>query len=213
MTAARPLLDPFGDVAPALRALSGTETPLRRAVAAIGRPHIRRREGGFEGLFRIIIEQQVSVPSAQAIWKRVGEGLDRASPASVDAAGEAGLTALGLSRPKARYVLGLVAAVQQGRLCFETLPSMPDDAAAEALTALKGIGPWTAAIYLLFCEGRVDIWPRNDVALLRAYEAASDTACTQKALDLHAQNWAPHRGIAAHILWTYYAHIRGRTPI
>lgn len=209
----RAALDPFGDVTPALRALSRKEPALRRAVAAVGRPHIRRREGGFEGLFRIIVEQQVSVPSAQAIWKRVGEGLDRSCPVSVGCAGEEGLCALGLSRPKARYVAGLADAVRSGALSFDAVAALPDDEAAEALIALKGVGPWTAAIYLLFCEGRVDIWPQNDVALLRAYEAASGAAWTQKAFDAQAEAWAPWRGVAAHVLWTYYAHLKGRTPI
>lgn len=212
-TAPREALDPFGDVTPALRALSRREPALKRAVAAIGRPHIRRREGGFEGLFRIIVEQQVSVASAQAIWKRVGEGIDRTCPASVGRAGVDGLCALGLSRPKARYVAGVADAVRSGNLCFQTIAAQSDAAAGEALVALKGVGPWTAAIYLLFCEGRVDIWPANDVALLRAWEAASGGDATQKALDAHAQAWAPHRGIAAHILWTYYAHLKGRAPI
>lgn len=206
-------LDPFGDVTPALRALSRQEPALKRAIAAIGLPHIRRREGGFEGLFRIIVEQQVSVASAQAIWKRVGAGIDRTCPASVGRAGVDGLAALGLSRPKARYVAGLAQAARDGAISFEALGAMPDAAAAGALIALKGVGPWTAAIYLLFCEGRVDIWPSNDVALLRAYEAADGAEWTQKAFDAKAQDWAPHRGIAAHILWTYYAHLKGRTPI
>lgn len=205
-------LDPFGDVSPALRMLSKRDAALKRAIGAIKRPHIRRREGGFEGLFRIIVEQQVSVSSAQAIWKRVGEGLDRTCPIAVGRAGVEGLRALGLSTPKARYVTGLAEAARDGALSFKGLGALSDDAAAEALTALKGVGPWTAAIYLLFCEGRTDIWPPNDVALLRAYETASGEECTQKALDAQAGRWAPHRGIAAHCLWTYYAHLKNRAP-
>lgn len=206
-------IDPFGDVTPALRRLSKRDIGLKRAIAAIKHPHIRRREGGFEGLFRIIVEQQVSVPSAQAIWKRVGDGLDRTCPVSVGRAGVEGLRALGLSAPKARYVIGLSEAARDGAISFDGLGALPDEGAAEALVALKGVGPWTAAIYLLFCEGRIDIWPPNDVALLRAYEAATGEDCGQKALDARASAWAPHRGIAAHCLWTYYAHLKGRTPI
>jgi DNA-3-methyladenine glycosylase II len=80
---------------------------------------------------------------------------------------------------------------------------------------LKGIGPWTASIYLLFCEGRIDIWPPGDVALLGAYAGARrrGPAPAMKDLDRKAAKWAPYRGLAAHILWTYYAHIRGRQPI
>lgn len=210
---AAPRLDVFGDVSPALRSLARREPALGRAIRAIGRPHIRRREGGFEGLFRIIVEQQVSAPSAQAIWARVGAGVDRACPVAVGALGIDGLRALGLSAPKARYVAGLAEVVRGGTLCFRTIAAASDEAAAEALVALKGIGPWTAAIYLLFCEGRVDIWPPNDVALLRAWEAATGANALQKELDGHAQRWAPYRGVAAHALWTYYAHLRNRAPI
>lgn len=206
-------LDPFGDVSDAVRALARRDAALARAIEAIGRPHIRRREGGFEGLFRIIVEQQVSVPSAQAIWKRVGEGVKRHCPVSVSAIGPDGLRALGLSTPKARYVSALAEGARAGTVSFDTLSALDDAEALAALVALKGVGPWTASIYLLFCEGRADIWPPNDVALLRAWEAASGSECAQKDLDAKAAEWAPFRGIAAHVLWTYYAVLKGRTPI
>lgn len=203
----------FSDVGAATRALSRKDAALKRAQAEIGAPHIRRREGGFEGLFRIIVEQQVSVPSAQAIWKRCREQLDCASPDAAIEAGEAGLKGVGLSAPKARYVLGLAEQVAAGAMDFSALRRMDDEGARETLVAVKGVGPWTAAIYLLFCEGRVDIWPPNDVALKHAYSAAAGRAFDQKSLDLRAAGFAPWRGVAAHILWTYYAHLRGRTPI
>jgi DNA-3-methyladenine glycosylase II len=90
-----------------------------------------------------------------------------------------------------------------------------DEAASLYLQTIKGIGPWTAAIYLLFCEGRVDIWPPGDVALLGAYAAMRKRGpkLVMKDFDARAQKWCPYRGIAAHVLWTYYAHIRGRAPI
>ncbi len=197
----------------ASRALSRKDAGLKRAGAAIGAPLIRRREGGFPGLFRIIVEQQVSVPSAQAIWKRCTDGVDCRSPAAVAALGADGLRALGLSTPKARYVCGIAEAASAGAIDFGGLPRLGDDEAAAALVALKGVGPWTASIYLLFCEGRVDIWPPNDVALKHAYNAASGVAVEQRALDESARDWAPYRGVAAHILWTYYAYLRGRTPL
>ncbi|MEK7265596.1 MAG: DNA-3-methyladenine glycosylase 2 family protein [Pseudomonadota bacterium] len=210
---AKPPIDVFSDVGAAQRSLARKSDALKRASKTIGRPLIRRREGGFAGLFRIIVEQQVSVPSAQAIWKRCVENLDCASPASALSAGEEGLRRLGLSSPKARYVLALAEAAQEGRLNFGALPPLSDDDAMKMLIALKGVGPWTASIYLLFCEGRVDIWPPNDVALKHAYNAAAGAEIDQKALDALASAWSPWRGVAAHILWTYYAHLRGRTPI
>lgn len=207
-------LDVFADVAPALRALGKQDAALARAIAAIKAPHIRRRAGGFEGLFRIIVEQQVSVPSAQAIWRRCCDA-SALTPQSALALGEAGLKALGLSGPKARYVLALAGAVDCGALDFGHVAAMRDDDAAAILCAVKGIGPWTAAIYLLFCDGRVDIWPRNDVALQAAYGAAAGLGgkIAGKDLDARAAAWTPYRGVAAHVLWTYYAHLRGRTPI
>ena len=211
--AKRATIDVFTDVSAATRALSRKDAALRRAHKAIGKPHIRRRERGFEGLFRIIVEQQVSVPSAQAIWKRCQAGLECASPESAIKIGEDGLKGLGLSTPKARYVLGLAEAASNGAIDFDGLQKLEDGEARETLIALKGIGPWTAAIYLLFCEGRVDIWPPNDVALKHAYSAAAGATFDQKELDQKAADWAPWRGVAAHILWTYYAHLRGRTPI
>lgn len=207
------LIDVFSDVGAASRALKRKDAALRRALLVIDKPVIRRREGGFCGLFRIIVEQQVSVPSAQAIWKRCQSGVDCASPDAVAALGADGLKKLGLSTPKARYVIGLAEAAASREVDFGSLPDLCDEDAAAALIALKGVGPWTASIYLLFCEGRVDIWPPNDVALKHAYNAAAGESLAQRELDRAAPAWSPWRGVAAHILWTYYAHLRGRAPI
>lgn len=208
-------LDVFGDTSDACAALAKKDTVLARALDAIGEPHIRRRPGGFEALFRIIVEQQVSVPSAQAIWARCQVGMDCADPAHALHHGEEGLKGFGLSTPKARYVTALADCWRAGGLSEEKLAQMTDAEAAAALQQIKGIGPWTAAIYLLFCEGRIDIWPPGDVALLGAYRAARlrGPEPDMKFLDSRAAKWRPYRGIAAHILWTYYARLRGRAPI
>lgn len=205
--------DETADVAPALRTLARRDRALREAIKAIGEPHIRRRPGGFGGLFRIIVEQQVSVPSAQAILARCAAGVDCASPRAVAALGAEGLRTLGLSGPKARYATDIAGVVLRGEFDFGALASLDDDAAMAQLCALRGVGPWTACIYLLFCDGRVDLWPPNDVALKAAYCAAAHAQTDQKSLDQGAVAWAPWRGVAAHVLWTYYAKIRGRTPI
>ena len=211
--------DVFGDTSAACAALARKDKALACALQAVERPHVRRRPGGFEGLFRIIVEQQVSAPSAQAIWARCREGLDPGDPAAALPLGVDGLKALGLSGPKARYVRGLAEAIESRALALDEIPGLDNEAAAAALQSVKGIGPWTAAIYLLFCEGRVDIWPQGDVALLGAYRAARREIRARgpvpdmARLDARARKWAPYRGVAAHILWTYYAHIRGRKPI
>lgn len=208
-------LDVFGDTSAACAALAAREPTMARALATIDAPHIRRRDSGFAGLFRIIIEQQVSVPSAQAILGRCVTALDPLTPELVRDAGAEKLKGLGLSGPKVRYILGLCDIVLSGALSFEAIAAMDDADALEKLQTIKGIGPWTASIYLLFCEGRADIWPPNDVALKHAYNAAKPRKpdYDQKTLDMRAARWAPYRGVAAHILWTFYADLRGRTPI
>ncbi len=209
------MTDVFSDTSAACGALAHKDKTLARALDAIGAPHIRRRPGGFEALFRIIVEQQVSVQSAQAIWARCLANVEPLRPARVLDLGEPGLRACGLSGPKIRYVLALADAVDGGAFDPAAVANMEDEDAAAALQSLKGIGPWTAAIYLLFCEGRIDIWPPGDVALLGAYKAARlrGPLPDMAAFDAKAARWRPWRGVAAHILWTYYAHIRGREPI
>ncbi|MEX0643820.1 MAG: hypothetical protein WD076_00800 [Parvularculaceae bacterium] len=208
-------IDPFGDVSKSCAALARRDGALKAAVKAIGKPHIRRRPGGFEGLFRIIVEQQVSVPSAQAIWARCAAAFDELTPAEAIAAGVDGLRAQGLSTPKARYVLSLAESIACGAIDLGVLARASDGDAAETLQSVKGVGPWTAAIYLLFCEGRVDIWPPGDVALQHAYGMAAGFGgkIAGRDLDEKALDWSPYRGVAAHVLWTYYAHLRGRKPI
>ncbi|MEM8935476.1 MAG: DNA-3-methyladenine glycosylase 2 family protein [Pseudomonadota bacterium] len=212
-------VDVFGDTSAPCAALARRDVGLNQALSHITAPHIRRRPGGFEGLFRIIVEQQVSVPAAQAILARCHAVMAPVCPEAAMQLGEDGLRACGLSRPKARYAIGLASAVKQSDVDLDALARADNDTADAALQRIKGVGPWTAAIYLLFCEGRVDIWPPRDVALLGAYRHACaqgpgrSREISQLALDARAARWAPHRGLAAHILWTYYAKIRGRTPI
>jgi len=211
-----PALDVFADVSEACAELAGRSAPLATALAAINdKPHIRRRPPGYPGLFRIIIEQQVSVPSAQAILARCEARLGAVSPGLVLGLSEERLRACGLSGPKIRYVRAAAQAIVDGDLHLGGFDDLSNEEAAARLVSVKGIGPWTAAIYLLFCEGRADIWPKGDVALLAAYAAATGFAekPPMKEFDAMAADWHPWRGIAAHILWTYYAKLRGRAPI
>lgn len=206
----------FADEQEACRALAREDAILARALAQIsGQPHIRQRSGGYGGLFRIIIEQQISVPSAQAVLKRCYRQIPDITPEAINALSEKDLRGCGLSGPKVKYVQAAAIAVLDGTLDLASLPTLTDQRAVAHLCSVKGIGPWSAAIYLLFCEGRVDIWPRGDVALLAAYAAASGFTSkpAMKDFDAMAEEWSPWRGIAAHILWTYYAKLRGRAPI
>lgn len=162
---------------------------------------------------RIVAEQQVSVPSAQAVWARARAAVDVADPGAVARFGADGLRSVGFTRQKSGYVADLAALVADGGFDFGRLPALDDETARAALQAIRGVGPWTAAIYLLFCEGRPDVWPPKDVALKGAYNAAAERADDQAAIDAGAEAWRPFRGVAAHVLWTYYAVLKGREPI
>lgn len=198
----------------ALDHLGAADPALARAISAAGPPVVRRRPGGYPGLFRIVTEQQLSVQSAAAILARCEARLPDLRAETVLATPDEALRACGMSRPKVRYLRAVADAVASGALNLDTLPRLPDDEAAATLTAITGIGPWTAAIYMLFCEGREDVWPRGDVALLAAHAAASGFAAkpAQRDFDDQAVRYAPYRGVAAHVLWTYYAHLKGRRP-
>jgi len=212
---ARQSLDVFGDVSRPCTELSAQDSALAVALDAIKTPVIRKRKGEFTGLFRIIVAQQVSVPSAEAIWERCREGVTPMSAKQVCVLGEDELRRLGLTRQKAHYIYCIAEAIRTRQFSFKGITALSNEAAREHLTQLKGVGPWSAGIYLLFCEGRIDIWPPGDVALEHAYGRAAGFAKkpTSDELNKIAENWAPWRGLAAHILWTYYAHIRGRKPI
>ena len=210
-----PEMNIFGDVEKPCRALARKDPALATALRAIRVPHIRKRPDGFPALFRIIVEQQVSVASAQAIWARCKAGVKPVTPTHVLSLGEEHLRSLGLTRQKAHYVSCLAGDIRARRLSLPAVARADDEDARALLTSVKGIGPWTAGIYLLFCQGRVDIWPPGDIALEHAYAHAAglDAKPNSDSLNEIAHDWAPWRGLAAHILWTYYAHVRGRDPI
>jgi DNA-3-methyladenine glycosylase II len=175
----------------------------------------RLRAPGFYGLAKMIVEQQVSVAAAATIWARLESGLGEVAPQTVLTRTEDELRLYGLSRGKARYVRGLAEAMEEGRLDFDALRTMDDESAIKALVALKGIGLWTAETYLMFCEGRLDVFPGGDVALQEAMRWADrlETRPTEKEAYARAEIWRPHRGVAAHLLWRCYGLVkRGEIP-
>ena len=192
--------------------LAAIDPALGRADAATPEFPWRVREGGYAGLLRILVNQQVSNASAAAIWARLEAALGRATGEAVLAAGAEGLTGLGFSRPKARYALAIAEAEKDGRIDFTGLGRLDDETAIQALTALTGVGRWTAEVYLTFCEGRLDFFPAGDVALQEALRLADHAKArpTEKALYARAERWRPHRGVAAHLLWAYYGGIKRR---
>lgn len=207
--------------APAPDAIAAARTALAEADPALARAHAmtpvfewRLRPGGFAGLFRMIVEQQVSVAAAAAIWRRVGEGLadsrGEITPEAVLARDVEALRAFGLSGQKARYGQEIARAQMEGRVDLEHMQTLSDDEAVAALTAIKGVGRWTAETYLMFCEGRLDVFPGGDVALQEAmrWADAADDRPDQKAAYLRAEVWRPHRGVAAHLLWAWYGGVK-----
>jgi DNA-3-methyladenine glycosylase II len=175
----------------------------------------RARPGGFAGLIQLITEQQVSVASAAAIWARVQAGLGEVTPERVLAHDEAGLKAFGLSAPKARYALGIAAAHRNNQVDLERLATLDDEAAIAALVSLKGVGRWTAEVYLLFCEGRLDAFPAGDLALQEALRMleGGEARLSEKAFYARADAWRPFRGVACHLLWDYYLGRRAGTIV
>ena len=202
------------DIADGLAYLAKRDRRLRRVIARAGPVPLRRRPGGFAGLARIVVGQQVSTASAEAIWSRFAEAFPGCAPASVAAAGEATLKAVGLSAPKIRTLRAAAAAALDG-LDLAGLAAAPAEAAHARLTLVKGIGPWTADIYLLFCIGHADIFPAGDLALRNAVADAFGLAPPVAVDEIAAiaERWSPWRGVAAALFWAYYRTIRQKTAV
>lgn len=187
-------------------ALCEREPAFAAGLARAGYPEPRIRDRGYETLLRTIIGQQVSVAAAASIWRKLEAALgDLTQPAYVAAASDETLRAAGLSRQKASYARSLADEVSSGRLDLHDLPEDDEEAIAQ-LVRIKGIGRWSAEIYLLFAEGRADIWPAGDLAvqieigrLLGHPERPSE-----KAIRELAEAWRPHRGAAAVFAWHHY---------
>jgi DNA-3-methyladenine glycosylase II len=194
----------------ARQALVAADPLLARVVDAVPPFEWRLRTGGFEGLFRMIVEQQVSVAAAASIWRRVGEGLGEITPETVLARTPDELRSFGLSGQKARYGHEIARAHTEGRIDFDHLERLDDAEAIAALTSIKGVGLWTAETFLMFCEGRTDVFPGGDVALQEAMRWADGIAVrpTRKQAYARAEVWRPHRSVAAHLLWSWYGAVK-----
>lgn len=172
----------------------------------------RRRPADLASLARIIVEQQVSVASAAAIWARVEMAVTPFTAEQILKRSDAQLQRCGLSRPKMLYLRHLARAMKQGELDFALLPKLEDHAAITMLTAVKGIGRWTAEIFLLFALDRPDIWPAHDLALQEATRRLFGLKSRPdvKQMDALAEPWRPYRGVASRLLWRYYAVTQNR---
>ncbi len=181
-------------------------------LAAAGHPPLRKREPGLEGLLSIVISQQVSTASARAILARFRARFETFDAGEIAGASDDDLRGCGLSGPKMRTMRAVCEAVASGAIDLTDLANLSAEEAHARLVTLKGIGPWTADIYLLFCLGHPDILPVGDLALQEAAKLALNLKKRpdQKKLARLGQRWRPWRGIAARLLWAYYASIKQR---
>ncbi len=198
------------DVQSGLRELLARDKRLVRVSANCEPPPLRLQQPGFPGLARIIIGQQVSRASAEAIHNRFVTYIDPQTPASFLEKGEAVWISIGLSRAKQKTLAGLSEAILNGELVIDSLADKPAMDAIAEMTALKGIGPWTAEVYLLFCAGHPDIFPAGDLALQEAVRHAFnlENRPGDKETRMIAEKWAPYRGVAARLFWSYYRTIK-----
>ena len=201
-------IDTERDIRAGVAALRRQCAHMRRIHDLVGDPPLRRLEGGFEGLLRIVVSQQLSTASASSIWQRTSKAIRPFRPQTILALKDDAFTGTGLSRPKVKTFRAVAAAVAAKSLDLARLDRATDETIRGALTAVFGIGPWTADIYLLFCLGRPDAWAPGDLALQIATQRALGLAekPDHKELDRLAERWRPWRAVAARLLWAYYAH-------
>ena len=179
---------------------------LAKIIADYGPPPLWAREPGFPTLIQIILEQQVSLASAKAAFTRLVDRAGQLTPQRFLEFSDPELKAIGFSRQKTRYGRALSQAILQGILNLDNLAAMSDEAARGALIRIKGIGPWTAEIYLLMALLRPNIWPTGDLALVKAIQEVKRLPVkpTAAAFIELGNPWQPWRAVAARILWHYY---------
>jgi len=190
-----------------LAALAAADRDVARALAEAGPPALRRREAGFEALLGAIVSQQVSKAAAATIWGRLEAAAAPLGPETVFALDEDALRGVGLSRQKAAYARGLAEAVMTGAIDLDGLDRQPDADIIAELVRLKGIGRWSAEIYLLFALGRPDAFPADDLALMIGAQRLKrlEARPNRNGLMEIAEAWRPWRGAAALLLWHYYS--------
>ena len=190
----------------AARELAARDKTLAAIHATYGDPPLWRRATGFQTLAHIILEQQVSLKSAKAMLNRLESAIQPFTPLRFIELGDDHLRRLGVTRQKSAYLIGLADSIVSGELSFTKLARMSDDEARLALTRLKGIGSWSADVYLLMAMRRADIWPSGDLALAVAMHELKGLQNRPRPMELErlAEEWRPHRAVAARMLWQYY---------
>ncbi len=207
--------DPAALTRAALEHLASLD-PIFGECLAVGGPVLRdfSRPSGFVGLLRIVMEQQLSTRVAAVLWgKLVAELGGEPTPGGMLAADEPTLRACGFSRQKIGYARGLAAAVAEGRLDFQALHAMDDAEATAELVKLKGIGRWTADIYLMSALDRPDVWPADDLAIKLGLQRLKGWAepPSRAALVDAAEPWRPQRSLAARLVWHHYVALQAQS--
>lgn len=199
------------DISRGLDALGVLDPRLEKVRGMAGDVPLRLSEPGFRSLASIIVSQQVSRASADAIFGRLTKLVDPLTPQALLSTGEDMFRQAGLSRPKQRGLIAVARAVGEG-LDLHHLVSLDAEEAMAKLVAVPGIGPWTAEVYLLFAAGHPDIFPARDVALQTAvgHALGIDPRPPEKALIKIAESWSPWRGVASRLFWAYYRGLKGR---
>src|SRR5271156_4534294 len=208
-------LNTQADLEDAVHALVKQDPRLKPILEVTGIPALRRREPGFAGLAHIVCGQQVSTASAAAIWARVSKAFDPFHHDALRRARADRLGRLGLSGAKIKTLKNIARELAAERLNLDVLAEEDADAAHNTLTALHGIGPWTADVYLLFCLGHGDAWPAGDLAVQEAVKIGLNltTRPTAKEMAPLAEPWRPMRGAAAHLWWSYYRALKKREGV
>ena len=186
--------------------LAARDETLARVLATHGAPPMWRRPAGFPTLVHIILEQQVSLKSAKAMLNRLQSSIDPFTPERFVELGETHFRVLGVTRQKSAYLLHLSNSILNGELSIARLPRLSDDEVRIKLTQIKGIGSWSADVYLLMAMRRADIWPAGDLALaVAAHDLLRlDARPTPQELEGIAEKWRPFRAVAARMLWQHY---------
>ena len=208
-------LNSQADLEDAVRALVARDTRLEPILELTGMPALRQREPGFVGLAAIVCGQQLSTASAGAIWTRLTATFDPFEPEVIRNARADRLGRLGLSAAKIKTMKNIARELAAGRLNLDILANEDADAAHNTLTALHGIGPWTADVYLLFCLGHGDAWPAGDIAIQEAVKVGLGLTMRPTARQMAplAEPWRPLRGAAAHLWWSYYRVLKKRDGV
>lgn len=193
------------------RELAMRDADLARIHGRLGDPPIWGRRPGFPALVKIILEQQVSLRSAAAMYRRIDAHVGGITPVAIDRLGVTGLRQLGVTRQKAAYCHGLARRLLDGRLDLSLVARAPDAEGRTMLLDVPGLGPWSVDIYFLMALRRPDVWPRGDLALasaLREVKGLRSLPSYEQQLEL-SQRWAPWRSVAARLLWAHYLSARG----